>query len=247
MSRYHTQNISDLDQSICSLCCGKCRSSQLRHKRTPHNYRSQCVCSPINKALSSNQGPFSFSFTDFATFLLHNEDFTWTISTPALRLTALGNIFENVALSKDVSFKAFNGLPGVTISNFQLPSDSPQGGIVISTDSSIPSPAQREVFSMIQQRILTFSSRHWPWNCYVRVIIRWCRSWTWVDNEHWTSLRLTPHLALSGSNLFLAPQTTTKLHLDGRIKPQSGDALNTIGTLFSNVRTLIINWPHLKL
>jgi hypothetical protein len=94
--------------------------------------------------------PLSFTymtvrFTDFATFLLHNPDFEWEISSPALKLTALGNIFNGVSLSKTVSFKAFNGLPGVTISNFQLPADSPQGGIAISTDSSIPSPAQRRL------------------------------------------------------------------------------------------------------
>ncbi|RPD70056.1 hypothetical protein L226DRAFT_261105 [Lentinus tigrinus ALCF2SS1-7] len=81
-------------------------------------------------------------FTEFATFLLHNEDFTWTISTDALRVTALGTIFDGVKLSKDISFKAFNNLPGVTISNFKLPSDDPAGGIHIETDSLIPSPAQ---------------------------------------------------------------------------------------------------------
>ncbi|THU88646.1 hypothetical protein K435DRAFT_866116 [Dendrothele bispora CBS 962.96] len=71
--------------------------------------------------------------------LLHNEDFTWTISTDKLRVTALRTIFENVSLKKDVSFKAFNGLSGVTISNFQLPSDDPAGGIHIETNSRIPS------------------------------------------------------------------------------------------------------------
>ncbi|KAH8992759.1 hypothetical protein EDB86DRAFT_3078965 [Lactarius hatsudake] len=81
-------------------------------------------------------------FTAFATFLLHNPSFTWTIHTDKLRVTALGTIFDGVSLSKDVIFKAFNGLPGVTISNFQLPSDDPAGGIHIETDSLIPSPAQ---------------------------------------------------------------------------------------------------------
>ncbi|KAI9442265.1 hypothetical protein H4582DRAFT_1809416 [Lactarius indigo] len=81
-------------------------------------------------------------FTAFATFLLHNPSFTWTIHTNKLRVTALGTIFDGVSLSKDVTFKAFNGLPGVTISNFQLPSDDPMGGIHIETDSLIPSPAQ---------------------------------------------------------------------------------------------------------
>ncbi|KAI0305626.1 hypothetical protein B0F90DRAFT_1815219 [Multifurca ochricompacta] len=81
-------------------------------------------------------------FTAFATFLLHNPSFTWTIHTNKLRVTALGTIFYGVSLSKDVAFKAFNGFPGVTISNFQLPSDDPAGGIHIETDSLIPSPAQ---------------------------------------------------------------------------------------------------------
>ncbi|KII92866.1 hypothetical protein PLICRDRAFT_102438 [Plicaturopsis crispa FD-325 SS-3] len=81
-------------------------------------------------------------FTTFATYLLHNEEFEWTISTDKLRLNALGTIFDNVSLSKKVSFKAFNGLPGVTISNFELPGDYPGGGITIATDADIPSPAQ---------------------------------------------------------------------------------------------------------
>ncbi|KAI0668274.1 hypothetical protein C8Q78DRAFT_1081656 [Trametes maxima] len=84
----------------------------------------------------------SDKFTDFATFLLHNLDFEWTISTDRLRVTALGTTFDGVSLTKSVSFKAFNNLPGVTISNFKLPSDDPAGGIHIETDSVIPSQAQ---------------------------------------------------------------------------------------------------------
>ncbi|KAG6857277.1 hypothetical protein H0H87_007110 [Tephrocybe sp. NHM501043] len=64
------------------------------------------------------------------------------VSTSKLRLTALGTIFDDVKLSKVLTFKAFNGLPGVTISNFLLPSDDPAGGIHIETDAMIPSPAQ---------------------------------------------------------------------------------------------------------
>ncbi|KAJ7072466.1 hypothetical protein C8F01DRAFT_1299136 [Mycena amicta] len=84
----------------------------------------------------------SAAFTNFATDILHNPDFTWTVTTSKLRLQALGTIFDNVQLSKDLKFKAFNNLPGVTISNFKLPSDDPAGGIHIETDSLIPSPAQ---------------------------------------------------------------------------------------------------------
>ncbi|CAA7259257.1 unnamed protein product [Cyclocybe aegerita] len=84
----------------------------------------------------------SSGFTEFATFLLHEPSFEWTISTPKLRVAALGTIFDNVSLSKKISLKAFNGLPGITISNFQLPSDDAAGGIHIETDASIPSEAQ---------------------------------------------------------------------------------------------------------
>jgi hypothetical protein len=81
-------------------------------------------------------------FTDFATFLLHNPSFEWTISTNKLRVTALGAAFDNVSLNKTITLKAFNNLPGVTISNFQLPSDDPAGGIHIETDATIPSSAR---------------------------------------------------------------------------------------------------------
>lgn len=79
------------------------------------------------------------TFTQFATFLLHNPSFQWTISTGKLRVDALGTIFDGVSLSKELNFTAFNGLPGVTISNFNLPGNDPAGGITISTDSLIPS------------------------------------------------------------------------------------------------------------
>ena len=81
-------------------------------------------------------------FTQFATFLLHNPDFESTVSTNAPRVrTALGMHFDDVQLSKDISFKAFNNLPVVTISLFQLPADDPAGGIHIDTDLLSPSPA----------------------------------------------------------------------------------------------------------
>jgi hypothetical protein len=66
-------------------------------------------------------------FTNFGIFLLHNPSFEWVISTDKLRVTALGTIFDNVSLNKTLSFKAFDNLPGVTISNFQLPADDPAG------------------------------------------------------------------------------------------------------------------------
>ncbi|KAJ3724969.1 hypothetical protein DFJ43DRAFT_1197841 [Lentinula guzmanii] len=141
-------------------------------------------------------------FTDFATFLLHNPSFSWTISSPKVQLEALGTIFENISLTKNVSFNAFNGLPGVTIRNFQLPSDSTEGGITIDLDAQIPSPAQLG----IDLGTVTFDS--------------------FFDN-----VLVGP---LTGENLFLAADAITTTHLDGRIVPQAGSDLDTIGQLFSD-------------
>ncbi|KAI5474806.1 pre-rrna processing protein [Pseudohyphozyma bogoriensis] len=79
-------------------------------------------------------------FTDFATYILLNPSFTWTITTNTLRVLALQTIFDNVTLTKNVSFSAFNGLPGVTISNPDFPGDA-SNGIELETDTLIPSPS----------------------------------------------------------------------------------------------------------
>ncbi|KAJ3850500.1 hypothetical protein EV368DRAFT_84496 [Lentinula lateritia] len=141
-------------------------------------------------------------FTNFATFLLHNPSFSWTISSSKVQLVALGTIFDNVSLTKNVSFNAFNGLPGVTVSNFQLPSDSSEGGINIDLDAQIPSPAQLG----LDLGTVTFDS--------------------FYDNVF-----VGP---LVGEDLVLSADATTTTHLSGRIIPQSGSDLNTIGQLFSD-------------
>jgi hypothetical protein len=165
------------------------------------------VCAAANSGVPNYETKARLSitdhdqFTEFAVFLLHNPSFDWTISTPTLRVTALGTIFDKVSLSKKVSFKAFNGLPGVTISNFKLPSDDSAGGIHIETDADIPSPAQLG----IDLGTVTF-------------------------NSFYEDTLVGP---LTASHLFLASSSLTKSHLSGRILPQSGDDLNTIGKLFS--------------
>ncbi|KAG6908393.1 hypothetical protein DXG01_004822 [Tephrocybe rancida] len=144
----------------------------------------------------------SSAFTSFATFLLHNPTFDWTVSTSKLRLTALGTIFDGVTLSKVLTFKAFNGLSGVTISNFLLPSDDSAGGIHIETDALIPSVAQLG----IDLGSIVFQS-------------------------FFQDTLVGP---LSGENVFLAPDATTKTHLSGRILPQTGKDLDNLGVLFTN-------------
>ncbi|KZT27986.1 hypothetical protein NEOLEDRAFT_1129882 [Neolentinus lepideus HHB14362 ss-1] len=166
------------------------------------------ICGAANSGVPDYETDAHLTITDqsmfatFATALLHTENFEWTISTDKLRVTALGTIFDNVSLSKAVSFKAFNNLPGVTISNFNLPHDDPAGGIHIETDTMIPSPSNLG----IDLGTVSFQA--------------------YFEN----STLIGP---LSGSNLYLVPDATTSLHLSGRIIPQSGSDLVSIGTLFS--------------
>jgi hypothetical protein len=165
------------------------------------------ICAAANTGVPDYETSATLSITDldefttFATFLLHSPSFTWTISSPSVQLVALGTIFDNVSLTKNVSFNAFNGLPGVTISNFQLPGDNAAGGITIETDANIPSPAQLG----IDLGTVTFDT-------------------------FFNDVLVGP---LSGNNLFLAANADTTLALSGRIIPQSGSDLNTIGQLFS--------------
>ncbi|KAH7875192.1 uncharacterized protein C8R40DRAFT_1170817 [Lentinula edodes] len=169
--------------------------------------RSQ-VCAAANVGVPDYETDATLSITDldqfttFATFLLHNPSFSWTISSSKVQLVALGTIFDNVSLTKNVSFNAFNGLPGVTISNFQLPSDSSEGGITIDLDAQIPSPAQLG----LDLGTVTFDS------FYDNVLVG----------------------PLVGEDLVLSADATTTTHLSGRIIPQSGSDLNTIGQLFSD-------------
>ncbi|KAH0827584.1 hypothetical protein J3R83DRAFT_4307 [Lanmaoa asiatica] len=154
-----------------------------------------------------------------STYLLHNPSFDWTISTSSLRVTALGTIFDNVSLTKTITLKAFNNLPGVTISNFQLPSDDPAGGITISTDSLIPSPAQLG----IDLGTVTFQAYF---------------DNTLVGRELFYLLTLMHNLrdgslALTATDLVLPPEGQVTSHLAGRMIPQSGNGLNVIGQLFS--------------
>ncbi|EPQ29604.1 uncharacterized protein PFL1_02823 [Pseudozyma flocculosa PF-1] len=79
-------------------------------------------------------------FTDFATYILHNPGFQWTVSSRKLRVRALGIAFSNVIISKNIDFKAFNNLPGVETFNFDIPGET-SNSLIIQTGARIPSPA----------------------------------------------------------------------------------------------------------
>lgn len=79
-------------------------------------------------------------FTQYATSILHDRGFTWTIHTDKLRVRALNIVFSNVKISKTLKFDAFNGLPGVTITSFDIPGET-SDSLKITTGSLIPNQA----------------------------------------------------------------------------------------------------------
>lgn len=79
-------------------------------------------------------------FTDFATFILHNPSFQWTVSSNKVTVRALQIIYSNVILSKNIDFLAFNNLPNVTTSNFDVYGET-SNTLLIRTNAAIPSPA----------------------------------------------------------------------------------------------------------
>ncbi|SPO24995.1 probable conserved hypothetical Ustilago-specific protein [Ustilago trichophora] len=80
------------------------------------------------------------AFTDFATFILHNPAFQWTVSSQHLTVRALQIIYSDVIISKNIDFKAFNGLPGVSTYNFDVYGET-SNSLLIRTGASIPNPA----------------------------------------------------------------------------------------------------------
>ncbi|KEI38214.1 uncharacterized protein L969DRAFT_517877 [Mixia osmundae IAM 14324] len=143
------------------------------------------------------------AFVQFATYILHNPSFDWFLHTADLQVTALGTIFSNVNFGKTITLAAFNGLPGVTIMNFDLPGDAPNNaGINILTGSMIPSPAQLGIDLGTANFVAKYSTAT-------------------VGPIHNTG------------DLFLAHQATTTAQLAGIIQKQPDASLPVIGQLFS--------------
>lgn len=105
---------------------------------------SICAFANVGVPNLSTQGHLTITnlgaFTDFAIYILHNESFEWTVSSNRLTLRALEIIFSNVDFSKTIGFKSFNGLAGVTASNFDVYGETGKS-LLIRAGASIPSPA----------------------------------------------------------------------------------------------------------
>ncbi|KAK0546638.1 hypothetical protein OC846_005187, partial [Tilletia horrida] len=104
------------------------------------------VCAAANEGVPNYVVEGDITITDegqFAAFTaaaLEDKSFVWNIQTNNLQVTALGFVFKNVVLDVAVTFQAFNGLPGVTINSFDIPSQG-DNYLNIVTGTSIPNPA----------------------------------------------------------------------------------------------------------
>lgn len=80
------------------------------------------------------------AFTKFSRYILHNKKFTWTITSKKVRVQALNIVFDDVILTKEVSFDAFNNLKGVKITSFDIPGQT-SNALKAKAGTTIPSPA----------------------------------------------------------------------------------------------------------
>ncbi|CEH17102.1 Protein of unknown function DUF3712 [Ceraceosorus bombacis] len=142
-------------------------------------------------------------FTAFASFILNNPSFQWRLHSDTVTVRALQIRYQNVKLSKTITLDAFNGLPGIRITDFQAPSD--EGGanphINIEATTPIPSPASLGV---------ELGNANF--------------------NAFFQGTLVGP---ISSQDLFLAAKATTTTTLRGEIVRQEGQGLVNIGILFS--------------
>jgi hypothetical protein len=65
------------------------------------------------------------AFANFAYYLLTEPNFQWFLHSNTVIVRALGIVFSNVILEKTIQLDAFNGIPGLRITEFSAPSDAP--------------------------------------------------------------------------------------------------------------------------
>ncbi|GAA95808.1 hypothetical protein E5Q_02465, partial [Mixia osmundae IAM 14324] len=80
--------------------------------------------------------------TDFTSYLLTEESFTWEIYGQNLDVTALGISVSGVSISKSVVLAGMNSFRGdVIINSFDLPANDPAGGITLTLATTLTNPA----------------------------------------------------------------------------------------------------------
>ncbi|GJJ76993.1 hypothetical protein EMPS_09352 [Entomortierella parvispora] len=88
---------------------------------------------PFHVASSANMG-------DFVGYSLKAESFDWVVTANNMTVTAMGAPIPGINMSKNVTLKGFNGLKGLVISKYDLPSNDPDG-IHLVLNASLPNPS----------------------------------------------------------------------------------------------------------
>lgn len=103
-----------------------------------------CASPPDGIPVLTSQGQLTIkdesAFEDFTYKLLTEPNFQWRLHSDTVVVRALGIKFSEVQLEKTIQLDAFNGLPGITISEFETTGDGDKR-INIATTAQIPSPA----------------------------------------------------------------------------------------------------------
>ncbi|KAF9163540.1 hypothetical protein DFQ26_002426 [Actinomortierella ambigua] len=88
---------------------------------------------PFKVASSQNMG-------DFVAYSLKAETFEWSVSATNMVINAMGAPIPGINMKKKVSLKGFNGLQGLQIQKFDLPSNDPNG-IHLTLQATLPNPS----------------------------------------------------------------------------------------------------------
>ncbi|KAG0244109.1 hypothetical protein BG011_003041, partial [Mortierella polycephala] len=88
---------------------------------------------PFNVVSADNMG-------DFVGYSLNAESFEWSVSAENMVVIAMGTPFPGINMKKSVTLKGFNGLQGLVIEKYDLPSNDPDGIHLVLT-ASLPNPS----------------------------------------------------------------------------------------------------------
>ncbi|KAF8958995.1 hypothetical protein BGZ46_001857 [Entomortierella lignicola] len=77
---------------------------------------------------------------DFVGYSLKAESFEWSVTATNMTVTAMGAPIPNINMKKSVTLKGFNGLQGLVIQKYDLPSNDPDG-IHLVLQATLPNPS----------------------------------------------------------------------------------------------------------
>ncbi|KAF9918401.1 hypothetical protein BX616_008961 [Lobosporangium transversale] len=88
---------------------------------------------PFRVASADNMG-------NFVSYSLKAESFEWSVVANNMTVTAMGAPIPNINMKKTVTLKGFNGLQGLEIQKYDLPSNDPNG-IHLVLQATLPNPS----------------------------------------------------------------------------------------------------------